>query len=80
MPSPLMLTEKEAESFINAIQCQTLLLMASEGLGKNIDYLQPKVAANPAINVMILEGGHHLHMEHATSTVAQAVNAFLNVG
>jgi len=77
MPSPMMLTLAEADSFINSIQCPTLLLMASQGLGKKMDFLGPKIAANPSISVMILEGGHHLHMEDARDTVAQAINAFL---
>lgn len=78
MPSPMMLTIEQAEHFINAIQCPTLLLIASEGLGKNMDFLQPKIASNSAISVMILDGGHHMHMEDAMATVARSVNDFLN--
>jgi len=78
MPSPVMFTIEEAESFISAIRCPTLLLMASQGLGKNRDFLQPKIASNPAINVMILEGQHHMHMEDTTGAVAQALQVFLN--
>ena len=77
MPSPMMLTVPEAESFIKAVQCPTLLLMASQGLGQKMDFLDSKIAANPRINVMILDGGHHLHMERARDRVAQAINAFL---
>jgi pimeloyl-ACP methyl ester carboxylesterase len=77
MPSPVMLTVEQAECFIKAIQCPTLLLVASEGLGKNLDYLRPKIASNSAISVMILEGGHHMHMEETVVKVAQPLNDFL---
>lgn len=78
MPSPMMLTPSQAEAFTKAIRCSTLLLIASEGLGKNMDFLAPKIASNSVINVMILEGTHHMHMEGTTAAVARSVNAFLN--
>ncbi len=77
MPSPLMLTTEEAESFIKAIHCPTLLLVASEGLAKNIEFLRPKIASNPDLEIMTLEGGHHVHMESGVNAVATAVNSFL---
>ena len=79
MPSPMMLTAAEAEAFIAAICCPTLLLLGRDGLGKNGDFLPPKVTSNSAISVMILDGGHHLHMENAVVAVGKSVNTFLNV-
>lgn len=79
MPSPMMLTAEEADAFLAAVRCPTLLLLGRDGLGKNMEFLQPKVASNSAISVMILDGGHHLHMENAVVAVAKSVNTFLNV-
>jgi pimeloyl-ACP methyl ester carboxylesterase len=77
MPSPVMLTVKEVESFINTVQCQSLLLVASEGLGKNIDFLRPKLDFRSGLAWACLEGGHHLHLEGSVHEVAERISHFL---
>lgn len=77
MPSPQMLSQEAAGSFIQAIQAPTRLWLASEGLGKHSEDLMARLACQPHINVMILPGGHHLHMEEASGFMAEQIQQFL---
>lgn len=77
MPSPQMLTEAEALAFLAAIRCPSVLLLASQGIGKSLDYLKPRFQAIPGLGVIMLEGNHHLHMEGAEADVARVINHFL---
>lgn len=77
MPSPLMLTDNEARAFLEAIRCPALLIIARDGLGKSKDYLEPRLASCKHFNVMIQDGGHHLHLEAQAGKVAEAIQHFL---
>jgi pimeloyl-ACP methyl ester carboxylesterase len=77
MPSPVMFTENEAESFLQSLKCPTLLLLASEGLGKSVGFLQQKLHGTKGLASSCLQGKHHLHMEAAVSEVAQRINHFI---
>lgn len=80
MPSPQMLSDEAAWSFVSRIAVPTLLLLASEGWGRVAADLPGRLADHGYINVMIIPGGHHLHMEEAGKTVAEAFNRFMMSG
>lgn len=76
MPSPQMLTEEAAFSYIQAILAPTLLMLASDGMGRNPDVTIKMLESMPNINVMILPGNHHLHMEDGKDLIACEINRF----
>lgn len=77
LPSPFMLTEAEALAFLSAIRSPGLLVLANNGMGKNLDYLKPRYEAIAGLGMITLQGGHHLHMEGAETGLAHAINDFL---
>lgn len=79
MPSPQMLTDTEAWSYVMAIVAPTLVIFASDGLGKQSGHLLEAVKSMPNISVMILPGSHHLHMEDAKQMIAREINRFTGV-
>lgn len=76
MPSPQMLTDAAAMSYLEAIQAPVLAIFASEGLGRQSENMMKMLKSMENINVMILPGGHHLHMEDAKVGIANEINRF----
>jgi len=77
MPSPQMLTEQAAWSFLTAIRAPTLVVLAYDGLGKSVDDILMRLQPMSNMGVKILPGSHHLHMEDAKETIAREINYFL---
>lgn len=76
MPSPQMLSERAAESYLMEITAPTLIILASDGMGKQAESLMAQLKSMPNISVMILPGSHHLHMEEAKEAIAREINRF----
>lgn len=75
--SPSYLTEDQVNAFLSAIQAETLLITAENGLFKERDYLSRRIENVKRIKHIKLEGGHHLHLDEPAA-VAAAIISFLN--
>jgi len=77
MPSPQMLTDEAAWSYLLAVIAPTRIILGSDGLGKQAADLAERLESSPNISVMILPGGHYLHMESAKEAVAEEISCFM---
>ncbi len=68
--SAFKLTQEHIQAFVNRIEANTTLILAKEGLSKMFEQYQENLALFPHVNVKILPGGHHLHMEAEAERVA----------
>jgi pimeloyl-ACP methyl ester carboxylesterase len=76
-PSAIKLTAEQIEAFVEKIIAPIQLILAKNGLPKlYTNYLQ-EIARFPNVNLNILDGGHHLHMEQEVNQVAELLNKFL---
>ncbi len=60
--SILRFTEAQVLSFLSKIQCPTLVIRASDGLRYDEDAITGRLNAIQELDVVTLEGGHHLHL------------------
>jgi pimeloyl-ACP methyl ester carboxylesterase len=74
--NPQYLTEEQALSFMQKVEAPTVLSMASEGLLQGQLQTKERIRAYPNIDVVVLPGAHHLHLDDP-QPVAQIVNRFL---
>ncbi|SEM71090.1 epoxide hydrolase. Serine peptidase. MEROPS family S33 [Pseudomonas sp. ok272] len=77
LPSPLRLSDEQALSFVQRIQCPAQLVVAAEGmLAKS-----PERMANLPFKYETLPGGHHLHLndESGAVLVADCFNRFFAI-
>lgn len=78
-PSPIRLTEEQNLSFMAGIKLPSLMVLAESGLMVGVEAIQNRTKALPDGKVLTLAGGHHLHLETATSEqLANSVIDFLS--
>jgi len=75
--SPLYLTEEQVGAFLGRIEAPVLLLLSRSGSPRAHEYVARRRALVPTLDVRILDGGHHLHLEHP-EPVAGALREFLD--
>ena len=75
VPSPLHLTEVQIFSFLKAITAKSCLFWANKGYAFNVELMEARIASVPDLEVIHLEGGHHIHMEHP-KPMAEYLRAF----
>lgn len=75
LPSPQRLTEEQVLAFTAAIEAPTLVIRANQGLDFNQQKYAGRLATIRALNVVEIDGGHHLHLEDAAGNVAAAILA-----
>ena len=68
--SAFKMTAEHNQVLANAIEVPNLLLLAEQGLGRSTDYLD-QLKRSPSINVQILAGSHHFHMEEQAVVIAK---------
>ena len=82
LPSPLRLTNAHAMAFVNALECPTSLILATEGLLMSFpEFMYFLEHLNkPNIQIHKLPGGHHLHVndEQGAQAVAECFNEFFS--
>lgn len=61
--SPLKMTEAQILSCLNAITTKTCLIIADKGFSFDSELMQNRAKAVKNLNLELLEGGHHIHME-----------------
>jgi len=74
-PSPQRLTETQVLAFMGQISCPTLLVNAKGGLPYHRDNYQKRVDEVKNIEIVTLEGEHHLHLDDPAPT-GSAVKTF----
>jgi pimeloyl-ACP methyl ester carboxylesterase len=74
--SSMKLTEAHIEAFVRRIEVPVKLIVAKEGLPQLFQQYQEDVAVFKNIDVVVLSGGHHLHMESEALKVAEIFNRF----
>jgi pimeloyl-ACP methyl ester carboxylesterase len=76
-PSRLRFSEDQVRAFLRAITCPTLLILASDGLEMPPAYRE-RTSEVQRIQVVVKEGGHHLHLDHP-ERVGPAIQEFFKV-
>lgn len=77
--SRLRLTEEQVLAFLGAIDCPVLLVRPDQGWPMDKAMVKRRLAAIRDLEVVNVEGGHHVHLE-APDRVADAVREFLMGG
>ena len=75
--SAMKLTQAHIEAFVKRIAAPVKLVLAREGLLNKFEQYQQNLAAFPHIDVEVLPGGHHLHMEAESLKIAAMFNDLL---
>lgn len=76
--SALKLTQDHIQAFVSRIKAHTKLVLAKEGLLKRFGQYQENLALFPHIEVEVLPGGHHLHMEAEALKIAELFNGLFS--
>ena len=74
--SPLMLSRDQVNAFIQEVQQPVLAILASAGISSRRNDVESTLALFRDIEVMRIDGGHHVHIDQAEQ-VAQHICAFL---
>lgn len=81
LPSPLRLTIKHAQAFVQALQCPVSLVLAEQGLLVSVPEFMGFMDSLDKKNMVIhrVLGGHHLHLddEQGAQAVAECFAEFL---
>ena len=81
LPSPLRLTIKHAQAFVQALQCPVSLVLAEQGLLVNVPEFMAFMDTLDKQNMVIhrVLGGHHLHLDddQGAQAVAECFAEFL---
>jgi len=75
-PSAIKLMPEQVAAFIERISCPITLILATDGLPKLFPRFEAALEKYPKINVHMLAGSHHLHMEQEVTSVAAILNPF----
>ena len=75
-PSPLRLSREQVDAFVGSLAVANLLILAAEGLPKLYANYLNELARFKQINMQLLAGGHHLHMEAQAPEVAEKIQHF----
>lgn len=78
--SAVKLTQDQIEAFIRRITAPVRLVLAKEGLIQRFEQYQENLALFANIQVEILPGGHHLHMESESLKIADYFRVLFSEG
>lgn len=76
LPECYKMTESQAQSFISAISCETLIILGKQGMfskgmfNKRLDKFKKAI-------LHWITGGHHLHLENMHPKISSLINEFL---
>jgi pimeloyl-ACP methyl ester carboxylesterase len=76
LPECYRMTESHAQLFIEAIRCETLIILGKQGLFSD-GMFQSRIDKFKNATIHWMEGGHHLHLEGQQKEIAQLINNFL---
>jgi pimeloyl-ACP methyl ester carboxylesterase len=75
-PSALKLMPEQMSAFIAQIKAPIKLILGESGMPKLFPQYHSHIEKFPHIDVTVLSGNHHLHMEQEVDAVAAVVNSF----
>ena len=75
-PSRMRLTEEMTLTYLREIVCPTLYVQALGGWPLPEDFLNSRLAAVPDLEMVSVEGHHHVHLEHPERVIG-AIQALL---
>jgi pimeloyl-ACP methyl ester carboxylesterase len=75
--SAVKLSERQVHGVLRALSMPTLLLLAEDGLGKQVEIAAHATASIRQLEIHNIAGGHHFHMEPGAAIVAQQIHRFL---
>ena len=75
-PSPVYLTEEHVKTYMNTIDCESLLIRSSDGIVLNWKSLHGRESYVNNLRIVDIDGGHHCHMDQPES-VAEHLMPFL---
>jgi pimeloyl-ACP methyl ester carboxylesterase len=67
--SHLRMTEEQVFSFFARVTCPGLLIRPTDGWPTDSEYFQRRIEAVEGLQVVEVEGGHHVHLEHPERVV-----------
>ncbi len=76
LPERYRITESQAQAFIQAITCQTLIVLGKQGLFSK-GMFKARLSKFQQGKIHWMEGGHHLHLEESHDKIALLINEFL---
>lgn len=76
-PSEVKLSPEQIAAFLIAIKAPVKLILGTNGLPRLRPNKNPFLALIPQIEVITLDGGHHLHLDDNVKSVVQVLNEFL---
>jgi pimeloyl-ACP methyl ester carboxylesterase len=74
--SAVRFSQAQGLAFLRAIQCPVLLIMALQGLGSQSEHVE-LLEGLSNIDLRLLPGGHHFHMESEANVLAELICNFL---
>lgn len=77
-PSEVKLLPEQIAAFLGSIQSPVKLILGADGLPRLRPNKNPFVSLIPQIEVLTLDGGHHLHLDDNVESVVQVLNKFLS--
>lgn len=77
MKSALSLTEAHAQAFLQGIECPVLLVAARSFWEGRMDWFEQRASYFRSLQLHMLDGNHHQHMEAEAPLVAALVGQFL---
>lgn len=79
-PSAMKLTEAHFRAFLDRCEAHFCMLLGREGIPKLFSHYRDALALFPErLQLELLPGGHHLHMEEQSPLVAEKLNRFFAV-
>jgi pimeloyl-ACP methyl ester carboxylesterase len=75
-PSSVKFLPDQMTAFINQITCPIRLVLGEEGMPKLFPHYMGWLKKYPQVDLSLLAGGHHLHMECEVGDVAALFNPF----
>ena len=64
LSSMMQLTEEQVLSFLRRIECPTLLIRPRQGWPADQEQVQARADSLETLEVVGVEGGHHVHLDH----------------
>ncbi|MDQ2075517.1 alpha/beta fold hydrolase [Marinimicrobium sp. ABcell2] len=77
-PSAVKLTEDHIKAFIQRIEAPVKLILAEEGIPEMFPHYREALDLFSPLNMELLPGGHHLHMEEQADKVATILQPFFD--
>lgn len=74
--SPIYLTENHIQSYLNRVECETMLIRTEKGIIKNWDRLKGREPYVKDLIIVDVEGKHHCHMEEPEQIASQLLPFF----